>query len=86
KGMGTTMIDVGIVNRIVNLQIFNDSPWLEALAQGTKDRFAQQLNDVGYHLSAMRIQPVPDRQSKPAGSSQAKGALFSDYRGMDVRV
>ncbi|MED1721752.1 hypothetical protein [Brevibacillus parabrevis] len=86
KGMGTTMIDVGIVNRIVNLQIFNDSPWLEALAQGTKDRFAQQLNDVGYHLSAMRIQPVPDRQSKPAGSSQAKGALFADYRGMDVRV
>ncbi|KZE53151.1 hypothetical protein AV540_08840 [Brevibacillus parabrevis] len=86
KGMGTTMIDVGIVNRIVNLQIFNDSPWLEALAQDTKDRFAQQLNDVGYHLSAMRIQPVPDRQSKPAGSSQAKGALFADYRGMDVRV
>lgn len=86
KGMGTTMIDVGIVNRIVNLQIFNDSPWLEALAQGTKEQFAKQLHDVGYHLSAMRIQPVPDRQSSKPGASQAKGAIFADYKGMDVRV
>ncbi|MGN7470262.1 hypothetical protein [Brevibacillus sp. SAFN-007a] len=85
SGMGTTMIDVGIVNRIVNLQIFNDSPWLEALVQGTKEQFAKQLRDVGYHLSAMRIQPVPDMQSKP-GASQSKGAILADYEGVDVRV
>lgn len=86
KGMGTTMVDVGIVNRIVNLQIFNDSPWLEALVQETKDQFAKQLHDVGYHLSAMRIQPIPDRQSSKPGVCQAKGAIFADYKGVDVRI
>ncbi len=86
QSMGTTMIDVSIVNRIVNLQIFNDTPWVEALIQGSKDRFADQLQDVGYHLSAMRVQPVPAERGKSTSPIQAKGPILADYKGVDLRV
>ncbi|MFS0553011.1 hypothetical protein [Brevibacillus sp. 179-C9.3 HS] len=86
QSMGTTMIDVSIVNRIVNLQIFNDTPWVEALIQGSKDRFADQLQDVGYHLSAMRVQPVPADRGKSTSPIQTKGPLLADYKGVDLRV
>ncbi|WP_289136497.1 hypothetical protein [uncultured Brevibacillus sp.] len=86
KSMGTTMIDVSIVNRIVNLQIFNDAPWVEPMISGMKDSFAVQLQDVGYHLSAMRVQPVPDERSRIAGQSGAKRTALTDYKGVDLRV
>ncbi|MGG4453622.1 hypothetical protein [Brevibacillus porteri] len=86
QSMGTTMIDVSIVNRIVNLQIFNDTPWVEALIQGSKDRFADQLQDVGYHLSAMRVQPVPAERVKSTSPIQTKGPILADYKGVDLRV
>ncbi|MBG9945064.1 hypothetical protein ABE237_14525 [Brevibacillus formosus] len=86
QSMGTTMIDVSIVNRIVNLQIFNDTPWAEALIQGSKDRFADQLQDVGYHLSAMRVQPVPAERGKSTSPIKTKGPILADYKGVDLRV
>lgn len=86
QSMGTTMIDVSIVNRIVNLQIFNDTPWVEALIQGSKDRFAEQLQDVGYHLSAMRVQPVPAERGKSTSPIKTKGPILADYKGVDLRV
>ncbi|EJL30037.1 hypothetical protein [Brevibacillus sp. BC25] len=86
QSMGTTMIDVSIVNRIVNLQIFNDTPWVEALIQGSKDRFADQLQDVGYHLSAMRVQPVPAERGKSISPIQTKGPILADYKGVDLRI
>lgn len=86
QSMGTTMIDVSIVNRIVNLQIFNDTPWVEALIQGSKNRFADQLQDVGYHLSAMRVQPVPSERGKSTSPIQTKGPILADYKGVDLRV
>lgn len=86
KSMGTTMIDVSIVNRIVNLQIFNDASWVEPMISGMKDSFAVQLQDVGYHLSAMRVQPVPDERSQIAGQSGAKRTALTDYKGVDLRV
>ncbi|TQR36448.1 hypothetical protein [Brevibacillus brevis] len=86
QSMGTTMIDVSIVNRIVNLQIFNDTSWVEGLIQGSKDRFADQLQDVGYHLSAMRVQPVPAERGKSTSPIQTKGPILADYKGVDLRV
>lgn len=86
KSMGTTMIDVSIVNRIVNLQIFNDALWIEPLISGMKDSFVLQLQDVGYHLSAMRVQPVPDERSRIATQSGAKRTALTDYKGVDLRV
>lgn len=84
--MGTTMIDVSIVNRIVNLQIFNDLPWVDTFVQGMKGGFAEQLQEVGYQLSAVRVQSIPEQRTKSSISNGAKGAIMSDYKGVDLRV
>jgi len=84
--MGTTMIDVNIVNRIINLQIFNDTPWVEGLVQGRKEGFAEQLQEAGYHLSAVRVQSIPEQRTKTTVVGGAKGAILSDYKGVDLRV
>lgn len=83
--LGITMIDVAIVNRIVNLQIFNDQSWLEGVVQQLKEPFSSQLQKTGYHLSGMRVQPLPDTWvSSPARPSQE--SLFTTFKGMDIRV
>ncbi|QRG65528.1 hypothetical protein [Brevibacillus choshinensis] len=86
KQMGTTMIDVSIVNRIVNLQIFNDLPWVDPFIQGMKGGFAEQLHEVGYHLSAVRVQPIPEQRTKTSMAAGSKGAILSEYKGVDLRV
>ncbi|WP_134684390.1 hypothetical protein [Brevibacillus migulae] len=83
--LGITMIDVAIVNRIVNVQIFNDQPWLEPIVQQARETFSAQLHETGYLLSNMRVQPIPEaRGSLPAQSSKA--SLLSAYKGVDIRV
>lgn len=85
--LGTTMIDVNIVNKIVNLHIYNDTPGLEMLAQAMRDGFAEQLAEVGYQLSAMRFTAIPEQQSKiPQAASSAVSSMMADYKGVDLRV
>jgi hypothetical protein len=86
KEMGTTMIDVGIVNRIINLQIFNNAPWVDELVQGMKEGFAQQLQEVGFQLSAVRVQDIPKQKNSTSMTTGAKGAILSDYKGVDLRI
>ncbi|MED4750090.1 hypothetical protein [Brevibacillus choshinensis] len=86
QSMGTTMIDVSIVNRIVNLQIFNDLPWVDTFVQGMKSGFAEQLQEVGYSLSSVRVQSIPEQRTKSSLTNGAKGAIMSDYKGVDLRV
>ncbi|WP_419877067.1 hypothetical protein [Brevibacillus centrosporus] len=86
KEMGTTMIDVGIVNRIINLQIFNNAPWVDELVQGMKEGFAQQLQEVGFQLSAVRVQDIPKQKNSTLMTTGAKGAILSDYKGVDLRI
>lgn len=83
QALGTTMIDVNIVNKIISLQIFNDTPGIEALAHAMKGGFTDQLHEVGYQLSSMRVQVIPKQNQK---ASAAKSAMMSDYKGVDLRV
>jgi len=81
--LGTTMIDVNIVNKIISLQIFNDTPGVEALAHAMKGGFTDQLHEAGYQLSSMRVQAIPQQHQK---TSAAKTAMISDYKGVDLRI
>jgi hypothetical protein len=83
--MGITMIDVSIVNRIINLQIYNDQPWLEGLVQQSKDQVAGQLREAGYHLSGLRVQPIPELKAGTTAFS-AKEGRFTPYKGVDIRI
>lgn len=82
--MGMTAIDVAIVNRILNIQVFNDRSWVEQLALQMRDGLAAQLREAGYTLSNLRVKPVPDRMQQPV-SGPSRGML-ADYKGVDIRV
>jgi hypothetical protein len=84
--IGTTMVDVNIVNRIVNVQIYNDTPWVETLAQQMREGFASQLQEVGYQLSGMRVQKIPETRSGESVRPTAISPLFSSYKGVDIRI
>lgn len=86
QALGTTMIDVNLVKRIVNLQIFNDTPGIEALAHAIKGGFTDQLQEIGYSLSSMRVQPIPEQQGKSNTASAANAPLMNDYKGVDLRI
>jgi len=85
KNLGMTMVDVNIVNRIINVSIFNDIPALDRMVMETKDMFSEQLHQVGYHLSSLRVQPVPTKQT---GETKAPvlDHLMSQYKGVDIRI
>ncbi|GAA4713003.1 hypothetical protein [Brevibacillus fulvus] len=83
--LGITMVDVSIVNRIVNVQVFNNQPWLDKLAYQMKETFAQQLREVGYHLSGLRVQALPVQQPNTTFSA-VNNSMLSDYKGVDIRV
>ncbi|TRY25449.1 hypothetical protein FOI68_11545 [Brevibacillus sp. LEMMJ03] len=85
--LGTTMVDVAIVNRIVSVQLFNNTPWVEALAQEMKEGFARQLHEAGYQLSGLRVQGIPDSQPQAAAAATgSRTGFLADYKGVDIRV
>lgn len=87
QALGTTMIDVNIVNRIVNLHIYNDTPGIDALAHAIKGGLTDQLQEIGYSLSSMRVQTIPEQQAQSTTvSAAAKASLMSDYKGVDLRI
>jgi len=85
--LGTTMIDVNIVNKIVNLHLYNDMPGIEKSVMAMRDGLAKQLQEAGYHLSAMRVEAIPKQKNKAADASGGGAASFmAPYKGVDLRI
>ncbi|MGE5700906.1 MAG: hypothetical protein ACM32O_00075 [Clostridia bacterium] len=84
--LGSTMVDVSIVNRIISIQVFNDLPWIEPLLSGGREGLAKELKELGYQLSNLRIQPLPSDQGKMASVSATKHSMQTEYKGMDIRI
>ncbi|MGG0793953.1 hypothetical protein ABE137_08080 [Brevibacillus laterosporus] len=84
--LGMTMVDVSIVNRITTIQVYNDQAWLEKLIQSEKQTFTQQLQEVGYQLSILRVLPLPEAKSGNGGLIRETEQLNSNYTGVDLRV
>ena len=85
--LGTTMIDVNIVNKIVNLHLYNDTPGIEKSVMAMRDGLAKQLQEAGYHLSAMRVEAIPKQKNKAADASGGGAASFmAPYKGVDLRI
>ncbi|MDN9010304.1 hypothetical protein [Brevibacillus laterosporus] len=84
--LGMTMVDVSIVNRITTIQVYNNQAWLEKLIQSEKQTFTQQLQEVGYQLSILRVLPLPEAKSGNGGLIRETEQLNSNYTGVDLRV
>lgn len=65
ESMRETVVDMQIQNRVVTINVFNDSPGIAMLAEPFKQGLKNALFDKEYHLSGVFVKPF-EREVKPA--------------------
>ncbi|MFF2155632.1 hypothetical protein ACFVVQ_09985 [Paenibacillus chitinolyticus] len=95
KSMGHTLVDVGVMNRMVSLQVFNDEPIIGELLNGSKEEIAAALDKLGYQFLSMKTAEYPKASGSFTGgdSGSSLSAVMMDtivpgeaYRGVDLRI
>ncbi|WP_372007794.1 hypothetical protein NBRC13296_18885 [Paenibacillus chitinolyticus] len=95
KSMGHTLVDVGVMNRMVSLQVFNDEPIIGELLNGSKEEIAAALDKLGYQFLSMKTAEYPKAPGSFTGgeSGSSLSAVMMDtivpgeaYRGVDLRI
>lgn len=100
KGMGNTLLDVQVVDRVVSLNVHNDHPAVQLLIEQYRDEITGALQQTGYQLLSLKFNPYP-RPSDRVKQSQTEGTAGADsvksqqlkslvqtkpYKGVDFRV
>ncbi|MEC0244751.1 hypothetical protein P4H65_02835, partial [Paenibacillus chitinolyticus] len=95
KSMGHTLVDVGVMNRMVSLQVFNDEPIIGELLNGSKEEISAALDKLGYQFLSMKTAEYPKASGsfKGGDSGSSLSAVMMDtivpgeaYRGVDLRI
>lgn len=98
RALGSTLLDVQVVDKIVSLQVHNDQPFIADLLGGSREDIATAMQAVGYQFLSLKCLPYPEKLSSMSDSQQqgngvAPGIptlreLYKDklYKGMDTRV
>ena len=78
-----TVVDMQVQNRVVTINVFNDNPQLELLAQPLKNSLKIGLQDKEYQLSGIFIKKFEKNDEKKIilQSSQT-----DDQQGVDIRI
>ncbi|QSF42957.1 DNA ligase [Paenibacillus tianjinensis] len=89
KQLGQTMVDVQVVDRIVSLKLHNNDPWVLELLEERRDDVAAAVESIGYQLSSLRTEPLPEADVVSASAQTA--AKLADYvpdsyKGVDYRI
>ncbi|KUP24378.1 hypothetical protein AWJ19_14330 [Paenibacillus sp. DMB5] len=89
KQLGQTLVDVQVVDRIVSLKLHNNDPWVLELLEGRREEMAAAAESIGYQLSSLRTEPLPEM--KTASGSAAVAAKLAEYtpdsyKGVDYRI
>ncbi|UNL96435.1 DNA ligase [Paenibacillus polymyxa] len=87
KGLGPTLVDVQVVDRIVSLKLHNDQDWAASLLTSGRESIRTALESLGYQLLTLRTEPMPIRteQSSPA-SSEVQSYVPQPYKGVDLKI
>ncbi|MHA0855943.1 hypothetical protein [Paenibacillus sp. CMAA1364] len=89
KHLGSTLIDVQVVDKIVSLKVHNDHEWMTTLIEGRRDEIAQAIHAIGYQLFTLKTEPLP--QPTVAAVSSKQGSVTSEYappiyKGVDMFI
>ncbi|MCQ6557937.1 hypothetical protein [Paenibacillus mendelii] len=93
KSLGSTIVDVQVVDKIVSLNLWNNHPAMPELMESSRVEMTEALRQAGYQLLTLRSTPLPDREA--AGSTAAQTAVHGGapaewsakpYKGVDFRV
>ncbi|MFP4973938.1 DNA ligase [Paenibacillus sp. CN-4] len=88
RALGQTLVDVQVVDRIVSLKLHNDTPWALELLESHKEAISASLESIGYQLSGLRTEPLPERygQGDDQTLSKAENYVPDAYKGVDFRI
>lgn len=85
KQLGQTMVDVQVVDRIVSLKLHNDEPWVLELLEGRREEMKAAVEGIGYQLSSLRTEALPER-SVAAAAVKPSDYAPHEYKGVDYRI
>ncbi|QKS46275.1 hypothetical protein HUB94_18850 [Paenibacillus cellulosilyticus] len=97
KVLGDTVVDVHVVDKIVNLNVWNDHPVMGQIADNERGAVAEALNSAGYQLLTFNVRPT--KRDASAGDSVGDLLGGSDltlpdfppyggipYKGVDLKI
>ncbi|PIC58808.1 hypothetical protein CSV80_02125 [Sporosarcina sp. P12(2017)] len=83
ESLSTTLVDMHVQNKVVNLTIFNDEPSLKTTGPIFQDVLKEGLEGVGYKLSGVMFKAITEKQQN---SKKTAGTFQSDEGGVDYRI
>ncbi|AJS59252.1 hypothetical protein [Paenibacillus sp. IHBB 10380] len=89
KHLGTTLIDVQVVDKIVTLKVHNDNTWITSLIEDRREEISQAIESVGYQLLSLKAEPLPVptiEQIDGKQSSITTEFTPPTYKGVDMKV
>ncbi len=87
KGLGPTLVDVQVVDRIVSLKLHNDQEWAASLLTSGRESIRTSLESLGYQLLTLRTEPMPIRTEQSSSvSSEVQSYVPQPYKGVDLKI
>ncbi|WP_090735550.1 DNA ligase [Paenibacillus sp. Mc5Re-14] len=87
KGLGPTLVDVQVVDRIVSLKLHNDQEWAASLLTSGRESIRTALESLGYQLLTLRTESMPTRAEQSSlASSEVQSYVPQPYKGVDLKI
>ncbi|MFC4775413.1 hypothetical protein ACFO9Q_01270 [Paenibacillus sp. GCM10023252] len=96
KTLGTTLVDVHVVDKIVSLNLWNNHPLLGELTESSRQEVSEALGRAGYQLLSLRTTVIPDssaqvevpldKSAKPQLPPDLTEFASNRYRGVDLKA
>ncbi|MCM3746028.1 flagellar hook-length control protein FliK [Paenibacillus pasadenensis] len=93
SSLGTTAIDVHVVDKVVSLTVYGANPVIPQLLEAGRPELNNRLQESGYRLLGLRaVEPKPavqmeGNQAGESGKSSVPSQWSQDvYRGVDLKV
>ncbi|URJ45962.3 DNA ligase [Paenibacillus polymyxa] len=87
KGLGPTLVDVQVVDRIVSVKLHNDHEWAASLLTSGRESIHTALESLGYQLLSLRTEPMPIRtEQNSLASSEVQSYVPQPYKGVDLKI
>ncbi|MEK5259432.1 DNA ligase [Paenibacillus sp. FSL L8-0663] len=87
KGLGRTLVDVQVVDRIVSVKLHNDHEWAASLLTSGRESIHTALESLGYQLLSLRTEPMPIRtEQNSLVSSEVQSYVPQPYKGVDLKI
>ncbi|MDF2945960.1 MAG: hypothetical protein K0S51_639 [Bacillales bacterium] len=87
SNIGSTILDVNVINKVVNLQIINKNNIVEKLVLKDNSMLHRQLQDINYTLGSVRFSNN-DMKLKTKKNNNNENSFYnnSNYQGVDIKI